>query len=364
MFRAGEKDEPKKFLGVFMIFSFLLYCSHAVFFSNLYYLYSYIEFIYVFCMLSIYPMYFIYLQSLTTLEIKLNERLQHFIPAAFFGFLVLITSLILTPENRTIYVQEILINKNLKKLDISTFVGTKGVIFFLSRIAFLIQIGHYAFNGIKLANTHNEEIENYYSNTEGKTFHWVKRINIIILLVALTSITFTFIGRGFFSKNENFLIIPSAIFSSFLFFIGYKGNRQLRIISDFGEDLNFSDLNEINNNPNKKLVNRLIQLFEKEKIYRNPDLRITHISESLQTNRTYISKLINEEFEMNFNQFVNNFRINEAKKLLEEDNGKVSSMELIAEKSGFGSFNSFTRVFKNITGTTPGNFRNKSELNK
>ena len=86
--------------------------------------------------------------------------------------------------------------------------------------------------------------------------------------------------------------------------------------------------------------------------------------ESLQTNRTYISKLINEEFEMNFNQFVNNFRINEAKKLLEEDNGKVSSMELIAEKSGFGSFNSFTRVFKNITGTTPGNFRNKSKLNK
>jgi AraC-like DNA-binding protein len=89
-------------------------------------------------------------------------------------------------------------------------------------------------------------------------------------------------------------------------------------------------------------------------------LRITSVSDSLKTNRTYISRLINDEFGVNFNEFVNKYRIEEAKKLLESNESKLFTMEHIAEKSGFGSVNSFTRVFKEFEGITPGQFKNKS----
>jgi YesN/AraC family two-component response regulator len=107
----------------------------------------------------------------------------------------------------------------------------------------------------------------------------------------------------------------------------------------------------------KRLKSELLLLFTRKKLYIKPDLRITHLSEQLKTNRTYISKMINEEFHMNFNEFVNQYRVEEAKTLLQDPNHRFSTLDEIAEKSGFGSINSFSRIFKEKTGKTPNGFR-------
>ncbi|MCK3685372.1 AraC family transcriptional regulator [Maribellus sp. YY47] len=109
----------------------------------------------------------------------------------------------------------------------------------------------------------------------------------------------------------------------------------------------------------KLLRTKLLSLFEEEKIYRLSDLRITTVSETLQTNRTYISRLINEEFGVNFNEFVNKYRVEEAEALLKNEDNALYTLDYIAEKAGFGSTNSFTRAFKEYKGITPGTFRNK-----
>ena len=107
------------------------------------------------------------------------------------------------------------------------------------------------------------------------------------------------------------------------------------------------------------LKTRLLKLFEHDKIYQINDLRISTVCESLLTNRTYISKLINDEFEMNFNEFVNKYRVEEAKQLLLSSENNKFTMEYIAQQAGFGSVASFSRVFKEIEGTTPGKYREK-----
>ena len=68
----------------------------------------------------------------------------------------------------------------------------------------------------------------------------------------------------------------------------------------------------------------------------------------LQTNRTYVSNLINQEFSCSFNEFVNEYRIIEAKKLIAEKDSKNYSLDYISEAAGFGSINTFIRVFKGI----------------
>lgn len=108
-----------------------------------------------------------------------------------------------------------------------------------------------------------------------------------------------------------------------------------------------------------KLNDKLLKLFTVEEIYKNPDLKITHLSDLLHTNRTYISKHINTEFSCTFSDFVNRYRVEEAKKLLTSDSMKNFSLNYISEKSGFGSMGSFMRVFRDLQGITPGQFRDR-----
>jgi AraC-like DNA-binding protein len=353
----GQKDLPKMNLGIFMVLGFMLYFSHAIFFSHFYKLYVALEFVYLFSMLAIYPMYYRYLKLLTNNQSKIKNQFIHFLPAFIFSFLALITTLLLSPEKRMEYVKVLLIERNLKNLDISTFIGIKAIVLLLSRVTLVVQVLYYLIKGISLANNYNEAIADYYSNTEGKTLNWVRLINIIILVVSLSSISLVFIGRSYFAQHENILVIPSIIFSSVLFTIGFKGNLQKHQTFQFDNEemveLNSSTLNL----QNSKLKDEFLRLFEEDKVFTNCDLRIIDLSEMLATNRTYISKLINEEFNMNFNEFVNNYRVETAKKYLSSPDFAMFKLEIIAEKSGFNSFSSFARVFKNITGTTPGNFR-------
>jgi AraC-like DNA-binding protein len=108
-----------------------------------------------------------------------------------------------------------------------------------------------------------------------------------------------------------------------------------------------------------KLSENLLELFTVKEIYKNPELKITHLSEMLHTNRTYISKHINTEFSCTFSDFVNRYRVEEAKRLLSSDSSKIFSLNYISEKSGFGSMGSFMRVFRDSQGITPGQYRDQ-----
>ena len=362
LIQKGERNHPKTHLGFFMVLAFFLYCTHAIFFSNLYTLYSYFESLYLLTMLSIYPMYYIYILLRTSEDAGIKPQFIHFLPALIFSTLSFICTFFLSPEQRIFYVQDILIEKNLKGINLSSIAGIKGHIFFAARLIFLIQVIYYAFHGIKRVNKHNQFVADYYSNIEGKTLNWIRDLNIIILFVAVVSISFVFIGRSYFTRHEVSLLIPSFIFSALLFGIGFKGNQQTELLEKIEENEDLSlEFEEIKTEYDDKLKSKLIQLFEKDKIYQQPDLRITTISESIGTNRTYISRLINDDFQINFNEFVNGYRVKEAKALLVCTNHQAYSMEHIAEKSGFGSVASFSRVFKDLEGITPGKYRSEKK---
>jgi AraC-like DNA-binding protein len=97
---------------------------------------------------------------------------------------------------------------------------------------------------------------------------------------------------------------------------------------------------------------RLCSLFESEKPYLSSDITITEISERLFTNKSYLSKVLNNAMNMNFNEFVNSYRVNEAMRLFIEDNSL--SLKQLCEMSGFKHVSSFNNAFKLHTGNTPG----------
>lgn len=100
------------------------------------------------------------------------------------------------------------------------------------------------------------------------------------------------------------------------------------------------------------LFSEIQQFMENEKFYLKPSLTISDLSTALVSNDKYISLSINKFARMNFNQYINTLRIQEAKKLLLETNG-MNSIQDVANACGFGNSSSFIRAFKIVTGLTP-----------
>ena len=92
-----------------------------------------------------------------------------------------------------------------------------------------------------------------------------------------------------------------------------------------------------------------------QELFRNNDLLITDVAKMLGSNRTYVSTYLNKELGMSFSEYINGFRVEYAKRLL--DGGNSMNMTEISEQAGFASEASFYRVFKRVTGQTPNAYR-------
>jgi len=97
----------------------------------------------------------------------------------------------------------------------------------------------------------------------------------------------------------------------------------------------------------------LKRLMDEEKKYLIPDLTLGETAKILNTNTTYLSKVINEQGEMNFNNYINKYRIEEAKALLDSGKQDYLTFEGIGKSCGFISRSSFNKAFKKFTGLTP-----------
>lgn len=131
-----------------------------------------------------------------------------------------------------------------------------------------------------------------------------------------------------------------------------------KIIDDKSDKYNKSNLNE---QQKQELFDELILLMEEEKHYLNKDLKLSNIAKILETNNLYLSQVINQKSGSNFNNFINKYRINEARKFLSDPNYANFSIEGIASEVGFKSKSTFNIAFKKYTGLTPSFFRKKAQ---
>ena len=103
------------------------------------------------------------------------------------------------------------------------------------------------------------------------------------------------------------------------------------------------------------LMQRICQLMDEQKPYLDDNLKLQNIADLLGTNRTYIADCIKSFNGQTFTQFVNNYRIGHAQKLLREHSDK--KMSAVATESGFTTESHFFRTFKAVAGMTPNEWR-------
>ena len=105
----------------------------------------------------------------------------------------------------------------------------------------------------------------------------------------------------------------------------------------------------------KLWLNRLEQIMEDQQVFRNPNLKLQDLAQELRLSPHQLSQFSNDNLGKNFTQFINEYRIGEACKLLETDT--LLSIEGIGDEVGFNSKSTFFSTFKKIKGLTPAKYR-------
>lgn len=105
----------------------------------------------------------------------------------------------------------------------------------------------------------------------------------------------------------------------------------------------------------KRYAEEVHAWFEREKPYLREDLRLTDLQRVFPISRSYLSQLFNRELGQSFSDYVNRFRIEESKRLIEAE--PDVSIQEIAERSGFHSMSTFRRAFQKYTGMIPSEYK-------
>ena len=134
---------------------------------------------------------------------------------------------------------------------------------------------------------------------------------------------------------------------TFLFYFSFSLNQIVAENSERIEDYRYNQIKE-----------RLEQYFETGKPYLNKKISIKDGARRLFTNKTYLSKVINENMGVNFNQYVNAYRMKEVDKLLKEDSH--IGMKELCDKAGFGCMATFVVAFRLYKGAPPAEWCKKN----
>ena len=110
----------------------------------------------------------------------------------------------------------------------------------------------------------------------------------------------------------------------------------------------------------EKYLKKLFYVIEVEKVYKDEELSLQSLAEKLSIPPRELSQVINERLDMNYSNFINSYRIEEAKNLLFAPGENDHSILDIAYEVGFNSKAVFNRAFKKFTGMTPSQFRKNS----
>jgi len=113
----------------------------------------------------------------------------------------------------------------------------------------------------------------------------------------------------------------------------------------------------VHSEKSKLYVKKLNVLMTNEKLFTNPELKLSEVANKLNISNHELSKLINDKLGKNFTELINEYRIEEAIQLIKSNS--LYTIEAIGSQSGFNSKSAFYKAFKKIMHTTPAKYKSQ-----
>ncbi len=346
-----EKKRPAvKILG---FYEFAYFITYIIVF--LYHLKAYK--IYIPTSAFLFPLYallsvlfYLFIKRLTRSKLQKKQWIHFILPISLLVSNLVIMSVLDYQVSYSILIE----NKVLDKSDgwQSAFLYLNTTLYPLLVIIqafFYVALNIYEIYGLK------RKIKEEFSYEKGINLKWATEV-----LLVFTS----FFVISLFIKSETFnfayiLFIAILIGTNSVNYVHKHYNALIesqKFLNNSQEKNSRYSYSSLSENEKKKLIKKVEDYMLNDKKFLDPNLRLSTMAQKLDTNRQYISQVINEYNGQNFYHFTNKFRIDEFIKMYKEGQLVNLSIEGMANKVGFKSKSSFYGAFKKVKGTTPKEF--------
>ncbi len=262
--------------------------------------------------------------------------------------------------------------------------GIYETIFYFLEILLMV----YAFRILRI---HKNNISDFYSDLEQKSLIWLKSIFMLVTLMHLFNIVTLFFDLSNVEILE--LVVENASFGLLIFiiiWIAYNGLSQPQIfrqplfhkpkniikneistlvsnqkhiieknIQSSIEELQTTGVKDSNRSESDiQQFNEIKSQIQKQELFTNPKLNLRTLALELGLKEKELSRLINERAKVNFYQFINEYRIEKFKQLVQSPKFHQFSILGLATEAGFSSKSTFYAAFKKFEGMSPKQYEN------
>ncbi len=332
--RGSKEPRVTGSILLFYLATTVLYTDHWLYFSDHPSFFG--EWSYTVVNLCVYPLYYAYLRALTRTKISYEVPLL-LLPAAVVAIVF--------------------------PLNVRFQWGIEDNIHLIARLFFAAQIVWVLVRGYRLIRNTQRRLDNNYTDDRSYLLQPTHTLLLFVGFTAAVSMMLNLLGRDSFDGSV-LVSIPAVLMSVLLYGLGYVAAHTFmpeetiaQVEAEDEERARRATMEETD-----ELFNKIITVLREDKLYTNPDLTIQNLATAVGSNRTYVSACINRRTNFSFSQYVARYRVEHAQQILRDScygTDKEAIMDAMTS-SGFSSDQTFYRVFKEITGETPLQYRHKN----
>ena len=248
--------------------------------------------------------------------------------------------------------------------------GKSGLADLLVFEGLIVQILTYNILAIKMLRKYRNQQESgkYY---QLKDIRWLEHFLVFLTSIYVLSFTISHLIMLGMEVNRFYLLVQLTITLS-IYLLSYKSMLIPEIFSlKTGTDLSKNGMKKYQRSglkPDEAVLylEQLKQYMKERKAYLNPNVTIEQMAQDMSISRHHLTQVINEHFKKNFYGFVNQYRVEEVKRMITDKKYNHFSLSALGLEAGFKSKTTFNANFKKETGLTPSEWKmqqkNRSRL--
>ena len=185
----------------------------------------------------------------------------------------------------------------------------------------------------------------------GKKHGWILGVFIILVLNYIL-----WFYKTFFLTRDLFDNVIASLDTLLIYFVSFHLLKQSSLFQA-ERSVNKYAKSSLPESYKDNILRQLNQSMEVDKLFLNPDLSLKSLAAELNVSTHHLSQVLNEKLQKRFYDYLNTYRIAEAKRLLTHPEFQDYKLQEIARQAGFKSKSAFNNSFKKQTGMTPSDFR-------
>lgn len=199
-------------------------------------------------------------------------------------------------------------------------------------------------------------LNKFASKEELIKHQWLKKITFFYAGFSLSFVSYFILAWTGVLKPEYDYMVSFGM-SAFIYMVGYIGFRQPEIFNlQIPRKEQRYEKSSLKQDMMKAHLEKLLAVMENEKPFLNSELKIQNLAMMISVSSHHLSQIINDGLKQNYADFINSYRINEAKRLLLDPEYEEKILS-VAFDVGYNNKVTFNAAFKKLTGMAPTQFK-------